>query len=117
MGWGWGRNAPFNQHARLVRTIDPPQPHHHTTQADLPNGGFPAEVTVRTADVYADTPEAREEVARGIRTQDLVLSARLDRGAWGGGGWLNVFGRAFFFACLYIYMYTHDRPAGNVVVG
>ncbi len=36
---------------------------------------------LRTADIYADTAEAREEVARGIRTQDLVLSARLDKGA------------------------------------
>jgi len=47
----------------------------------LPGGGFPAEVQLRTADIYADTAEAREEVARGIRTQDLVLSARLDKGA------------------------------------
>lgn len=54
---------------------------HPSPQSDLPGGAFPAEITIRTSDIYADTPEAKEEVARSVRTQDLILSARLDKGA------------------------------------
>lgn len=37
--------------------------------------------------MYADTPEAREEVAQSVKTQDLLLSARLDKGIQGGWRW------------------------------
>lgn len=74
----------FNRRTVFVHIITqhpPTNPHiPNPPQADLPNGGFPAEVAVRTADIYADTPEAKEEVARSIRRRDLLLSARLDRG-------------------------------------
>lgn len=39
---------------------------------------FPLEVHLKEGDIYADTPQARHDLAQAIRSSDLVLSARLD---------------------------------------